>query len=123
MATVDEKARPHLIPICYVFDGSLFYTAIDAKPKSVEGKRLARVRNIQSNPQVSLLVDEYDEDWERLWYILVRGTASVLDNGAEKQKSIRLLRQKYPNYRVGFLPDHALIIRIQPQHITWWGNL
>lgn len=123
LATVDEKARPHLIPICYVFDGGVFYTAVDAKPKRVEGKQLVRVRNIQANPQVALLVDEYDEDWGRLWYILVRGTATVLDNSGEKQKAMRLLKEKYAQYRTSLLPKDALIIRVRPQQMTGWGKL
>ena len=123
LATVDERARPHLIPICYAFDGDVFYTAIDAKPKRVKDKQLARVRNIQTNPQVALLVDEYDEDWSRLWYILVRATATLLDNKGEKQKAMRLLKEKYSNYRIGYLSEDALVIRIQPQQILWWGNL
>ncbi|MFQ5657434.1 MAG: TIGR03668 family PPOX class F420-dependent oxidoreductase [Candidatus Methylomirabilales bacterium] len=123
LATVDEKARPHSIPICYVFDGDVFYTAIDAKPKRVQDQRLARVRNIQANPQVALLIDEYDEDWSQLWYILVRGIATVLGTNEENQKAMGLLKEKYPNYRTGLLPKDALVIRIRPQRITWWGNL
>ena len=122
LATVDSEARPHLIPVCFVFDGTAFYTAVDAKPKRVEGKQLARVRNIQANRQVALLVDEYDEDWSRLWYILVRGTAGMLDNGGERQKALQLLKKKYPNYRLGLLPEDALVIRIQPEQMTWWGS-
>ena len=120
---MDKKGRPHLIPICYVFDVDVFYTAVDAKPKRVEDKQLARVRNIQANPQVALLVDEYNEDWSRLWYILVRGTATVLENSEEKQKAMQLLREKYPNYQKGLLRKDALVIRMQQQQITWWGNL
>jgi PPOX class probable F420-dependent enzyme len=123
LATVDEKAVPHLIPICYVFDGIAFYTAVDAKPKRVEGKQLARVKNIQANPQVALLIDEYDEDWNQLWYILVRGTAEVLDSDKEKQRAMQLLTDKYSNYRLGWLPEDSLVIRIQPRHTTSWGKL
>ena len=123
LATADEKGQPHLVPICYVFDGEVFYTAIDAKPKRVEGKQLARVRNIQVNPQVALLVDHYDEDWSRLWYILVRGTAELLHHEDEKQKAMQLLKAKYTNYRLGWLPEDALLIRVRPQQTTWWGNL
>jgi PPOX class probable F420-dependent enzyme len=122
LATVDRETRPHLIPICFVFNGTAFYTAVDAKPKRVEGKQLARVRNIQANPQVALLVDEYDEDWSRLWYILVRGTAGMLDNGRERQKALQLLKKKYRNYGLGLLPEDALVIRIQPELMTWWGS-
>ena len=123
LATVDKPGQPHLIPICYAFDGAVFYTPIDDKPKRVKHQELARVRNIRANPLVALLIDNYDEDWSRLWYILVRGTASVLDDSEEKQKAMRLLKEKYPNYRMGLLSKKALVIGIRPQKITWWGNL
>ena len=123
LATVDKQGRPHLIPICYVFDGGVFYTPIDNKPKRVEHEELVRVRNIRANPLVALLIDKYDENWNRLWYILVRGTASVLDDSGEKQKAMRFLKEKYPNYRMGLLSKNALVIGIRPQQITWWGNL
>lgn len=123
LATVDEKGRPHLVPICYIFDGEDFYTPIDQKPKRVKDRQLARVRNIQVNSLVALLIDKYDENWSQLWYILVRGTATELNDNREKQKATRLLKEKYPNYRKGVLSKDALVIRIRPQQMTWWGKL
>ena len=89
------------------------------------GERLARTRHIQTNPNVALLFDEYEEDWEKLWYILVRGTAELLSAKEleEQAKARRLLKAKYPNYAAGLLPDGALIIRILPTRITSWGKL
>ena len=125
LATLDMEGSPHVVPVCYVFDGAVFHTAIDAKPKRVEGKRLARVRHILANPRVALVVDEYDEDWSRLWYVLVRGKAELLggSDSDERQAARRNLMEKYSNYRDGMLPADALIIRIRPERITWWGEL
>ncbi len=78
LATLDAERRPHAVPICFVCDGSVFYSAIDHKPKRVAPSRLARLKNIKETPQVALLVDEYDEDWTRLWYVLVRGEAELV---------------------------------------------
>ena len=125
LATTDEEGHPHIIPVCFVYDGRAFYTALDAKPKRVRPERLARVRHIRAQPSVALLVDEYREDWEQLWYIQVRGTAELLSDseGEEQAKARRLLKAKYSQYEAGLLPDRALLIRIRPDRIISWGKL
>src|SRR5215831_19695070 len=78
LATVDQHGHPHVVPICFAICGGVFYTAVDLKTKRVPPKDLARVRNIRTTPQVALVLDEYSEDWDRLWYVLVRGTARLI---------------------------------------------
>lgn len=125
LATVDEKGRPHIIPVCFAYDGEVFYTAVDRKPKRVAPQKLARLRNIRSRPQVALLIDQYDEDWNQLWHIQVRGQAKLLPQSAQKERSdaIRRLREKYPQYTTGLLPDDAPIIRIAPERFNSWGKI
>ena len=60
LATADAEGAPHLVPITFAVEGDRIYFAVDGKPKSFA--RLRRLRNIEQNPQVSLLIDEYDED-------------------------------------------------------------
>ena len=99
LATVDADGRPHLVPITFVVDASCVYFAVDAKPK--RSPRLRRLRNIEENPQVSLLADEYSEDWEQLWWARADGTARVLadDDAVDVQRhAADLLRAKYPQY-------------------------
>ena len=123
-ATLDAESTPHVVPVCFVYDGSVFYTAIDKKPKRSAPERLARVRNIKVMSRVALLVDEYYEEWTQLWYVLVRGTAKLIPKSAtrERAKVIRQLRKKYPQYARGMLPDDAPIIRITPERIAFWGK-
>jgi PPOX class probable F420-dependent enzyme len=125
LATVDARLRPHIVPVCFVYDGKVFYTAIDQKPKRVVPERLMRLRNILAVPQVALLIDHYDEDWTHLWYILIRGKAKVLPMSGHKERvwALRKLRAKYPQYAGRMLPSDAPIIRITPDRTTFWGKL
>ena len=103
---------------------SSFYTAVDQKPKRVPPERLARLQNIRAVPRVALLIDEYDDDWTQLWYILIRGKAKLLPKSAreERSRAIRMLRAKYPQYAQGMLADDAPIIRITPERTTTWAH-
>jgi PPOX class probable F420-dependent enzyme len=94
LATADAEGAPHLVPITFVVEGDRVCFAVDAKPKS--SVRLRRLRNIEQNPQVSLLIDEYDEDWERLWWVRADGRARILGEGLETWRE--LLRARYPQY-------------------------
>ncbi len=123
LATLDAARRPHMVPICFACDGRVFYSAIDRKPKRVAPNRLARLKNIKETPQVALLVDQYDEDWTRLWYVLVRGEAELVSAAPERKRALERLRAKYQQYAAGMLGDDAPILRITPQRITAWGKI
>ena len=124
LATIDPDGRPHLVPVCFVYDGKALYTPIDRKPKRAAPAKLARVRNIRAMPGVAFLIDEYQEDWTQLWYVLIRGRASVLPASARRERAaaIRRLRTKYPQYSLRMLADDAQIIRITPERITSWPS-
>jgi PPOX class probable F420-dependent enzyme len=121
---LDNKGGPHIVPVCFVYDGKAFYTAIDRKPKRVSPDRAARLQNIRAVSGAALLIDEYDEDWRRLWYVLIRGKAEVIPNSAheERASAIRKLRAKYSQYARGMLGEDAPIIRITPER-TCWGQI
>ena len=123
LATLDAERRPHAVPICFACDGSVFYSAIDRKPKRVAPNRLARLKNVEKTPQVALLVDHYDEDWARLWYVLVRGEAELVSSPIERTRAIQLLRVKYPQYGPDMLQDDAPVLRITPRRVTAWGDI
>jgi PPOX class probable F420-dependent enzyme len=93
LATVDATGRPHLVPICFVLEGDTVYTAVDEKPK--RSRRLKRLANIEANPHVEVLIDHYDEDWSRLWWVRLRGVARIV----EDPHAVELLAAKYPQYR------------------------
>jgi PPOX class probable F420-dependent enzyme len=121
LATRDAEGRPHAVPVCFVYDGRTLYTPVDRKPKRAGTEKLVRVRNIEAHAEVALLVDHYEEDWTMLWYILVRGVAALLREGAEHAEALRLLRSKYPQYASSqLLPADATVIRITPDKIVSW---
>jgi PPOX class probable F420-dependent enzyme len=97
LATTDPDGRPHLVPIVFAVHGDTLYTAVDQKPK--RSRRLRRIENARARPDVTVLVDGYDEDWSRLWWIRLRGRARVLEGGDEFDRALALLAEKYPQYR------------------------
>lgn len=120
-ATADGSGAPHAVPVCYAFDGARIYSALDLKPKRVAARRLRRVRNIADNPRVALVVDDYSEDWGALAYVLVRGRASLLEDGQRRARAEAMLRDKYPQYR-DLLREGCPIIDIEPLRVAWWGK-
>jgi PPOX class probable F420-dependent enzyme len=84
---------------------------------------LARLKNIENTPHVALLVDQYDEDWTSLWYVLVRGEAQVVSTAAEQKHAVQCLRAKYPQYDACMLADDAPVLRITPLRVTGWGKM
>jgi PPOX class probable F420-dependent enzyme len=122
LATADAKGQPHVIPICFVFDGRYFYSPIDQKPKRVAPRKLKRTTNIRENPNVSLIIDRYEEDWRKLAYILVFGKAQIVLSGKKYLKAIRLLRQKYPQYQTMAIDERPMIV-IKPKKVVGWGAM
>lgn len=97
MATVDEEGRPHVVPIVFALEEDTLYSSVDEKPKA--SRNLKRVRNILANPTVEVVVDHYEEDWDRIWWVRVRGRGEVIEDGPERDRGLSLLSEKYPQYR------------------------
>lgn len=117
LATVSRDGKPHLIPVCFVLDGDRIFFAVDQKPKRTND--LQRLRNIAANSAVSLLVDHYESDWARLWWVRVDGTARTLDRGDEADRALDLLADRYPQY-VGARPDGP-VVSIALERISGWS--
>jgi PPOX class probable F420-dependent enzyme len=120
LATVDEANAPHVVPICFAYGDGAIYTVIDEKPKTVSGSELRRVRNILANPDVCLLVDRYDDDWTRLAWLQVRGRAALVTDPAERNRTLALLRARYPQYQRMNL-ESCVLIRILPGRVVEWA--
>jgi PPOX class probable F420-dependent enzyme len=97
LATVNPDGRPHLVPIAFALLGDTLYSAVDAKPK--RSRVLRRIENARERPGVTVLVDHYEDDWTRLWWVRLRGRARVLDSGDEASRALKALTAKYEQYR------------------------
>jgi len=117
LATTDPDGRPHLVPIVFVVDGNTLYSAVDRKPK--RSTKLRRIENARARPDVTILVDHYDEDWRRLWWIRIRGLARVLDDGDERAHALALLQEKYPQYRNE--PPEGAVLAVDVSDVRSWS--
>jgi PPOX class probable F420-dependent enzyme len=124
LASSAPDGAPHQVPVVFAWVEGRLWSPIDAKPKT--GVDLARVRNIERDPRVSLLLDHYDADWSRLWWVRIDGRAEILRVGdPERDPSVRSvvarLRAKYPAYRdLAVLTDPPTLIRVEPARIRSW---
>jgi PPOX class probable F420-dependent enzyme len=122
MATSDQYARPHVVPIVFVYEHPYLYTPIDSKPKKVgDWRHLRRVQNVVTNGRASVVIDVWDEDWSKLRYVLLEGTADVLEGGDERDRALALLEAKYPQYSQMPLGD-APVIRVTVERSVEWSG-
>jgi PPOX class probable F420-dependent enzyme len=110
LATVGGDGAPHLVPVTFAIDGDRIVTAVDAKPK--RGALLRRLVNIRANHRVSLLVDEYDDDWGKLWWVRADGEARIVEEDPELGRALGLLRARYAQYATVALIGPAVVIEV-----------
>ncbi|MFH8410720.1 TIGR03668 family PPOX class F420-dependent oxidoreductase [Streptomyces sp. NPDC018019] len=115
LATADADGRPHLVPATFVRRGEEIAIAVDSKPKS--NRNLKRLRNIIENPAVSVLVDQYDDGWQHLWWVRADGDAAVVDITSEARLTDALV-ERYPQYREAF-PKGPLIVISVHKWVGW----
>ena len=94
--------------------GDVLYTAVDEKPKRT--RALQRLRNIEANPRVEVLIDHWDEDWSRLWWVRLRGTARIV----EDRHAVELLTAKYPQYAEH--PPAGPVIAVEIEERSEWTS-
>jgi PPOX class probable F420-dependent enzyme len=125
LATVDAAGRPHLVPVCFVLDSGddaraggadRVHIAVDHKPK--RGTELRRTANLRATGQACLLIDHYDEDWSRLWWVRLDGVGAPLEDADEAARAIDALAAKYPQYREQ-RPD-GQVLRIEVTGYRGW---
>jgi PPOX class probable F420-dependent enzyme len=115
LATAGPDGLPHVVPVVFAVHNDVVYTAVDAKRKSTQ--RLRRLVNIEANPQVSLLVDHYEDDWSRLWWVRADGEAAIHHSGEEMATGYFLLRRKYVQYQRIALDGPVVTV-----HVKKWSS-
>ena len=115
LGTIDPDGRPNLVPFVFALDGDELLSVVDRKPKRTTALR--RLQNLRRDPRATVLVDHYEDDWERVWWVRLRGNARIIEAGADLERTTRSLRAKYPQYGVVETEDIAIIIRIE----EWLG--
>ena len=121
LATASAAGVPHVVPICFARIGDRLYVALDEKPKRRAPLRLRRVRNILENPRVAVVADDYDEDWSKLRFLLMSGSAHIVTAGEEHTAAVAALRARYPQYRHMALEERPLIA-VEVERASAWGT-
>src|ERR1700730_16834103 len=119
LATAAADGRPHIVPVCFALDGDTLYFAVDGKPKRTSN--LKRLRNINANPAVAVVVDHYEDDWTRLWWVRLDGTARIVATGDETEHALDLLSARYPQYRLA-RPTGPVVAMAIERMSGWTGS-
>jgi PPOX class probable F420-dependent enzyme len=122
LATADSRAAPHVVPVCFGLSDGTLYITIDQKPKQDRGRPLKRLSNIADNPRVAIVFDRYDEDWQRLAWVMLRGQAEILTSGVEHDRAQSLLRSRYRQLDAMQI-EHLPVIAIRIERVASWGDL
>ncbi len=122
LATVDQKSHPYVVPVVFVFHENSFFIPLDEKVKTINARKLKRVKNIEKNPNVTLLIDKYQNNWKKLSFLMIHGKATVTDGKNSKlmDKIHKLLTSKYPQYKKIGIGNSC--ITINPTKVTFWNN-
>ncbi|HEX6302528.1 MAG TPA: TIGR03668 family PPOX class F420-dependent oxidoreductase [Acidimicrobiia bacterium] len=118
LATIRPDGRPHIVPITFAVTDEIIVTMIDHKPKKTT--RVQRLRNIETNPSVSVLVDEWAEDWDRLRWVRVDGTARIHCEDDMWRRAREALTAKYTQY--SDRPPEGAAIAISIDGVTSWAS-
>jgi PPOX class probable F420-dependent enzyme len=116
LATVAADGRPRVVPCCFVLVDDVVYSAVDEKPK--RSPDLARLKDMAANPNVTFVVDHYEEDWAHVWWARIRGTARMA-TGDEETRAVDLLREKYPQYESHQL---ARVVAVDVTEVKGWAG-
>jgi PPOX class probable F420-dependent enzyme len=124
LATVDSASKPHVVPVVFVFNANHFFIPIDEKRKIAKPEKLKRITNIQDNPNVALLIDNYSEDWARLVFVMIQGKASI---ASKTEGNIQVLEEDYKKLRIKYLQYEKvgvgeMCIMIAPEKVASWSN-
>lgn len=116
LGTVHEDRGVDAVPVVFaIVDDQIVIPVDTVKPK--RSTDLQRLTNVERDSRCALLIDEYDDDWSKLWWVRVHASAQVADQLREPQLSA--LASRYPQYA-----DRGVIVRallLTPDAISGWS--
>jgi PPOX class probable F420-dependent enzyme len=118
LGTITRDGGPHVVPCCFALSGEVFYSAVDAKPKSTQDLR--RLDNLRAHGTATLVVDHYEEDWTKLWWVRVDCTGRVVDTSEERARALGFLRAKYDQYRS--VPPSGPVMAFEIENWRSWPD-
>jgi PPOX class probable F420-dependent enzyme len=115
LATADADGSPHVVPVSPVLDLDRVIVASELET--------VHVRNVLESPRVSMVVDSYDEDWERLRAVVVFGEVTVIEGGFEWERDRALLYEKYRQYpeQAPIQEGTTVMLDIRIDRVVTWG--
>jgi PPOX class probable F420-dependent enzyme len=117
LGLLDEDGRPRVMPVTFARVGASFWTAVDSKPKRVQGEDVARVRRLRASPSAALTIDRYDDDWSRLAWVQLLCVAAVV--GVDGRGDVlEALAVRYPRYREE--PPGGPLVELRVERALWW---
>jgi PPOX class probable F420-dependent enzyme len=125
LATSDATGNPHVVPIVFCLHDDAIYSPIDGKPKS--SSRLKRLKNLEGNPNASLLLDHYEDDWQQLWWVRLDAVGDVFRPDAERTDGLaealeEALSAKYPQYlSTPLFKAEPLFVRLRWHKVSAWA--
>jgi PPOX class probable F420-dependent enzyme len=115
LAFVDDRDHPRVLPVTFAVAEGAIWSAIDDKPK--RSREPARLRYLRRRPEAALCVDRYDDDWDRLAWVQLLGTVSIVDIDAAPA-AVAALTTRYAAYRERRPPGPLL--RLEPERAVYW---
>ena len=118
LATVRPDGSPHIVPVVFAVAGDTLWLAVDDKPKRTT--RLQRLTNLRREPRCALLVDHYEEDWSRLWWVRADGVGVVVDDPDASHPGMTALVERHPQYRDQ--PPAGPLVVVSVERWTGWSG-
>ena len=117
LGTVAANGTPHVVPVCFALLCDVAYSSVDHKPK--RSPHLRRIANVRATGRACLLVDEYDDDWSRLWWVRLDGHGRIVEDSREEAAALTALAQKYPQYTKH--PPNGPVLAVEVTRLSGWA--